>query len=157
MSVSKVSNSQSGESSADILMIEDNPADVAMVRRFLDSSEIPYHLHKIMTGDEAERILLSDGNREASGDMPNPDLIILDLNLPGTDGRELLNRFKRDETLKSIPVIILTTSDLDADIEHAYTSGANTYIVKPESRDQFSDIVDTLESYWFQIAELPNN
>lgn len=140
---------------ADIVLIEDNPADVSLVRRFLDQSDIPFRLHKIMSGDRAEKLLLSEEFPDDGSEVPRPDLILLDLNLPGTDGRELLEKFKGNESLKSIPVIILTTSDLESDVKKAYTIGANTYIVKPETRDQFSTVVKTLESYWFNVAELP--
>lgn len=150
------SNDQSPDTTIEIFLIEDNPADVSMIRRLLDQSVIRFNLHKIMTGDRAEEILLAKDFPDNGTDVPRPDLILLDLNLPGVDGRELLEKFKRNDTLKSIPVIILTTSDLESDVKKAYAIGANTYLVKPETRDQFSNVVDTLESYWFEIAELPD-
>jgi CheY-like chemotaxis protein len=82
---------------------------------------------------------------------------LLDLNLPGLDGRKLLEKIKSEEKFRKIPVVVLTTSDFEEDIEQAYDSGANSYIVKPTSRDRFLDVIETLETYWFQVVELPKN
>ncbi|MFQ3648503.1 MAG: response regulator [Anaerolineae bacterium] len=135
-----------------ILLVEDNPGDVRLTREALKDSKMHNTLHVASDGVEALRFLRGEGEYKGS---PRPDIILLDLNLPRKDGREVLAEIKADESLRRIPVVILTTSDDEHDILRSYDLHANCYITKPLDLRQFATIVKTIENFWFQIVKLP--
>lgn len=135
-----------------ILLVEDNPGDVRLTREALKESKMHNTLHVASDGVEALRFLRGEGEYKGS---PRPDIILLDLNLPRKDGREVLAEIKADESLRRIPVVILTTSDDEHDILRSYDLHANCYITKPLDLRQFATIVKTIENFWFQIVKLP--
>ena len=134
----------------DILLVEDNPADVEITRRALRKGELRNRLTLARNGQEALDILFG-----LNGSAPLPGLILLDLNLPGVDGREVLEKIKADPKLKRIPVIVLTTSTREQDIVRTYDLGVNTFITKPVQFEYFIRIVSAIKEYWIGIATLP--
>lgn len=136
----------------EILLIEDNPADVRLTREILREEKIANNLHVAEDGVKGMAFLRKEG--EYAG-APEPDLILLDLNLPKKDGREVLAEIKNDEQLRRIPVIILTTSSLDEDIQKTYNLHANCYIVKPVNIQEFVRVVKSIEDFWLTIVRLP--
>ena len=138
----------------EILLVEDNPGDVRLTREALKEGKLTNNLHVAGDGVEGLAYLQKVGK---FSDEPTPDLILLDLNLPKKDGRELLIDIKDDEHLKHIPVVILTTSKAEADINKSYESHANCYITKPVDMNQFIKIVKSIEHFWFSIVKLPPN
>ncbi len=141
-----------GGQAVEILLIEDNAGDVELAREGLLECKIRNNLHVVGDGVEASAFL---HRRGAYAARPRPDLIILDLNLPKRDGRELLREIKEDEHLKQIPVVILTTSAAEEDIIRSYSLHANCYVTKPLGIDQFLTVVRSIESFWFTIVKLP--
>lgn len=137
----------------EILIIEDNEGDVRLAREALRESKIRNVLHHVPDGVEAMAFLNRQGKYQ---DAPRPDLILLDLNLPRMDGREVLAAIKQDENLKRIPVVILTVSSDEADIFKTYNLHANCYITKPIDLDQFIQVVRAIEDFWLTIVKLPN-
>lgn len=137
----------------EILLVEDNPGDVRLTQEALKDGKIANHLNVVSDGEEAMAFLRRESPYESS---PKPDLILLDLNLPRKDGREVLAEVKRDEALKRIPVVVLTTSEAEEDILRTYDLHANCYVTKPVDLDQFIKIVHTIEAFWFNIVQLPN-
>lgn len=137
----------------DILLVEDNPGDVRLTKEALRESRILNNLYFAKDGVEALAFLTRE---EPYQDVPRPDLILLDLNLPRKDGRELLADIKQDPELKRIPVVILTTSEAEQDILKTYELHANCYITKPVDLDKFVDIVKGLEEFWLSIVKLPS-
>ena len=136
----------------EILLVEDNPGDVRLTREALNENKIYNRLHVAKDGVEAMSFLRKlDGFRDA----PRPDLILLDLNMPKKDGREVLTEIKTDDKLCSIPVVILTTSDAEDDIAKAYKTHANCYIRKPIDLGRFIEVVKIIENFWLTIVELP--
>jgi len=135
-----------------ILLVEDNPGDVRLTREALKESKVHNALHVAADGVEAMCFLRREPPYESA---PRPDIILLDLNLPRKDGREVLEEIKADDTLRRIPVVILTTSDDEHDILRSYDLHANCYITKPLDLRQFAVIVKTIENFWFQIVKLP--
>ena len=144
----------SGTKQVEILLVEDNPADVRLVREALKESKILNNLSVVEDGVEAMDFLRKKGKYASS---VRPDLILLDLNLPRKNGREVLAEVKSDEKLKRIPVVIMTVSDDEKDILLTYNSHANCYIKKPLNFDQFNKMVHTIENFWFTIVCLPQN
>lgn len=136
----------------EILLIEDNPDDVELTRIALRKSKLMVHLSVVMDGVDAMKFLRKEGSHASS---PTPDVILLDLNLPKLDGREVLMALKEDDGLKHIPVIVLTTSESASDIAESYKHHANAYITKPMDFQQFKDIVMAIEDFWFTIVRLP--
>lgn len=136
----------------EVLLVEDDPADVDLTREYLKEGKVAINLHVVDDGVQAIEYLHKEGNYAKA---IRPDLILLDLNLPRKDGRDVLREIKSDETLKSIPVVILTTSNAEMDIIKTYGLGANCYITKPVGIDQFSQVVRTIEDFWFGIVKLP--
>ncbi len=136
----------------EILLVEDNPGDVRLTQEVLEETQVANNLHIAWDGVEALDFLKQTGE---FADVPRPDLILLDLNLPKMDGRELLERIKSDDKLKHIPVLVLTTSEAEEDILKAYNLHANCYIVKPLDLDKFIEIIQAIENFWLKIAELP--
>jgi chemotaxis family two-component system response regulator Rcp1 len=143
-----------GTKQVEILLVEDNPADVRLVREALKESKILNNLSVVVDGVEAIDFLRKKGKYASS---PRPDLILLDLNLPRKNGREVLAEVKSDEKLKRIPVVIMTVSDDEKDILLTYNSHANCYIKKPLDFEQFNQVVHCIENFWFTIVCLPPN
>jgi len=137
----------------EILLVEDNPGDVRLIREALKEGKVRNTLHVACDGVEAITFLRNQG--EYSG-IPRPDLILLDLNLPKKDGREVLAEIKADEDLKRIPVVVLTTSQSEIDILKSYNLHANCYITKPVDLGQFLKVVKSVEDFWLTVVRLPN-
>jgi two-component system response regulator len=137
----------------EILLIEDNVGDARLAREALRDAKVANHLNWVPDGVEALAYLRREGQHHSA---PRPDLILLDLNLPRKDGREVLSEIKVDEKLKRIPVVILTTSQAEEDILKAYHLNANCYISKPVDLDQFIKVVKTIEDFWLTIVKLPS-
>ena len=135
-----------------ILMVEDNPADVRLTREAFKEGSIQNSLHVVKDGVEALAFLRNEG---PYGDAPKPDLILLDLNLPRKDGREVLADIKNDPVLRRIPVVILTTSRSEADVLRSYDLHANCYVTKPVDLNQFLDVVRSVEGFWLAAVTLP--
>lgn len=132
-------------------MVEDNPSDVRLVQAAAKQAGCGLEITQAADGEEAFRRLTGPG--AAAG---LPDLILLDLNLPGQNGFEVLDQIRATPSLCSIPVVILTSSQREEDVERSYAHGANSYIPKPSSFDEFCQVVVTLESYWFGVCRLPS-
>jgi len=138
----------------EILLVEDNPADVDLTQETLELAKIRNHLHVVPDGVEALRYLRREGSY---ADAVRPDLILLDLNLPRKDGREVLQELKSDPRLRPIPVVVLTSSDAERDVVKTYNLGANCYITKPVDLDQFASVVKSIEEFWFVVVKLPSS
>jgi CheY-like chemotaxis protein len=136
-----------------VLLVEDNDADVDLTRETFESSALNVELMVASDGVEAIDILTG---RRASQAGERPDLILLDLNLPKVDGRQVLLAIKDDRELKNIPVVVLTSSDAETDVLTSYQLGANCFITKPGDFRAYQDVVQALEGFWFAIATLPN-
>ncbi len=143
---------QSSAKPVDVLLVEDDPGDVLLTEETLLGSKIRTNLHVAGDGVEALAFLRKEGRYAG---MPRPDLILLDLNMPRKDGREVLAEIKEDPDLKTIPVAVLTTSSQDEDILRSYELHANCYITKPVGLEQFATVVQSLEDFWFAIVKLP--
>ena len=135
-----------------ILMAEDNPADVKLTQIALERSKLHNTLHVVEDGVEALEYLRNQGKYL---NAKLPDIVLLDLNMPKMGGHDVLNEIKNDKALKHIPVVILTSSDAEADVLSSYQSHANCYITKPIDMSQFSKIVSAIENFWFTIVKLP--
>jgi CheY-like chemotaxis protein len=136
----------------DILLVEDSPGDVRLTREILKLSKVRNVLFEASDGAEALAFLRRQGKY---ADAPHPDLILLDLNLPKKDGREVLAEIKQDPELRRIPVVILTISKAEEDVLRSYDLHANCYITKPVDLEQFVKIVQAIEDFWLQIVRLP--
>lgn len=135
-----------------ILLVEDNPGDADLAREALQGSKMNNDLHVVDDGEKAMAFLRREGGYSSA---PRPDLILLDLNLPRKDGREVLAEIKEDESLKRIPVVILTTSRAEEDVLKTYNLHANCYITKPIDLHQFLHVVQSIEDFWLSIVLLP--
>lgn len=140
-----------------ILIVEDNDYDFDQTVRAFQRSRLANPIFRCVNGDDALDFLYRRGDYTDPASAPRPSIVLLDLKLPGTDGHEVLQIVKGDPALKSIPVVMLTTSDDERDIQACYRAGANTYIRKPVTFDGYMDAVQRLEQYWFQIAVLPDD
>ena len=138
-----------------ILFVEDSEEDFLIMKKAFKINNLEKFVFRVNTGDKGLDYLLNQGNYSNKDEYYKPELIILDLNLPGLDGRELLKLIKNTPDLKKIPVVILTTSGDQQDIEDCYSSGANTYLKKPVEFDGFIQLIKQLKDYWFGIAILP--
>ena len=136
----------------ELLLVEDSPADVRLTEEAFRENRIANNLHVVGDGEAAMVFLRRQGPYV---DVPRPDLILLDLNLPRKDGREVLAEIKADDALKTIPVVVLTTSQAEQDILRSYNLHANSYITKPIDLDQFIKVVKAVESFWLTIVTLP--
>lgn len=136
----------------EILMVEDNPADVRLTVEAFKDAKVLNHLNVVHDGEEALAYLRRKGKYSGS---PRPDLILLDLNLPKMDGREVLAEIKKDQDLRRIPVVVLTTSNDERDILKAYDLHVNAYVTKPVALDQFVKIVEAVDDFWFSVVKLP--
>ena len=141
-----------GKKIVDILLVEDDPGDVELTREGLAAGKLLVNLHTVDDGIKALRYLRHE---EPYVDAFRPDIILLDLNLPRMDGRETLKEIKADERLRSIPVIVLTTSEADIDILKCYDLGASCYIAKPVGFEAFLKVVRSLEDFWFTVVKMP--
>lgn len=137
-----------------ILLVEDNSGDIRLTQEALKESKIAINLHIVKDGVEAIEFLRKKGKFE---NEIRPDVVILDLNLPKKDGREVLEEIKQDKLLKCIPIVILTSSEAEGDILKAYNLYANCYIKKPLDIDQFITIVQSIAHFWFSIVKLPKH
>jgi len=136
----------------DILLVEDNPGDVDLTREALQGAKVSNRLHVAEDGEQALDFLFRKGH---FADAPRPDLILLDLNLPKRDGREVLEAIRADGDLTEIPIVILTTSQADEDVARAYRLHANCYIAKPVSFTKFLRVIEAIENFWLTVVKLP--
>lgn len=136
----------------EVLIVDDDPEDVRLTLEALKETKVRNRFRSVNSGEEAMRYLLREGEHAA---VARPDLILLDLNMPGMDGRELLKWIKADDRFKMIPVVILTTSSADADILRTYQLNANCYITKPVDLDEFIKVVRSIEDFWLSVVKLP--
>jgi chemotaxis family two-component system response regulator Rcp1 len=135
-----------------ILLVEDNPGDVRLTIEALKEGKVHNHLSVVSDGVEALTFLRNQG---PFSEAPRPDLVLLDLNLPKKDGREVLAEIKDDPSLRRIPVVVLTTSEAEADVLKSYALHANCYITKPVDLEQFINVIGKIEDFWFSIVKLP--
>lgn len=136
----------------DILLVDDDPSDVLLTRKALQKSKIYNSLSVAVDGIDALEFLRREGDY---ADAPRPDLILLDLNMPRMDGRELLAALKADDDLKRIPVVILTTSDADQDVVKTYDLQASSYVTKPVDLAQFTKVVNAIQEFWLAVVKYP--
>jgi CheY-like chemotaxis protein len=139
-----------------LLIVEDSNEDFETIQRFIQKSSMVVPIHRCINGDHALAFLYRTGRYTNHETSPRPGMIVLDLNLPGTDGREVLHRIKQDDKLKTIPVVVFTTSNNPQDIQDCYKYGVNSYIVKPINFVQLKRDVQILVDYWFEVATLPD-
>jgi len=147
-------NASTSSEPIQILLVEDSPGDVRLTREVLRDARIANELHIVGDGEEAMRFLRRQG---AFDGVPRPDLILLDLNLPRKDGREVLAELKEDPDLHLIPVIVLTTSAAEQDVLRSYDLNAACYITKPIDLDEFISVVRSIETFWLSIVRLPQS
>ena len=138
----------------EILLVEDNPGDVGLTEAALEENKMRNQLHVAKDGEEAMHFLFK---QDKFSDAPRPDLIILDLNMPKKDGRDVLKEIKTNPDLKKIPVVILTSSKAEEDIIKSYNLHANCYIKKPLDFEQFIKVVQSIEHFWMSIVVLPES
>ena len=136
----------------EILLVEDSPADILITREAFQDARLMNTIHVVEDGIQALEFLRREGNYASA---PRPDLILLDLNLPRKNGREVLAEIKETAEFKSIPVVVLTTSNADEDILKAYDLHANCYVIKPVGFDNFLKAVQSIENFWFSVVVLP--
>jgi two-component system response regulator len=137
---------------AEILLVEDSPSDVLMTREALQSAKVANNLHVVEDGVEAMQFLRCQGQY---ANIPRPHLVLLDLNLPRKTGHEVLAEIKNDPTLKTIPVVVLTTSNAEKDVLQSYGLHANCYITKPIDFPNFATVIQSIERFWFTVVTLP--
>ena len=143
----------SSASPIEVLLVEDSPGDVRLTKEAFKDAKVHINLHVASDGAEAMTFLGREGKYATA---PRPDLILLDLNLPKKDGREVLEEIKENRSLKSIPVVVLTTSASEEDILRSYLLHANCYITKPVDLDGFLEVVKSIDSFWLSIVKLPH-
>ncbi len=147
-------SSESDGSLVEILLVEDNPGDVRLTKEAMKEGKMRNNLSVANDGVEAMAFLRKEGK---FADAPRPDVVLLDLNLPKKDGREVLAEIKADPDLRRIPVVVLTSSKADEDIISSYDSHANCYVTKPGDLEQFMEVVRSVEGFWVQIVKLPQD
>jgi two-component system, chemotaxis family, response regulator Rcp1 len=147
-------SNRTGAQPLEVLLVEDSPGDVRLTKEALKDAKVHINLGVVRDGIDAMAFLMREGEYATA---PRPDLILLDLNLPRKDGREVLKEIKENPELKSIPVVILTTSASEADILRSYLLHANCYITKPVNLDGFLTVVKSIDSFWLSIVKLPPN
>ena len=136
----------------EILLVEDSPTDAELAIRALKQGKLDNNVHHTEDGIEAMSFLRNEGKY---ADAPRPDLILLDLNMPRMDGRDVLKTIRDDDDLKAIPVVVLTTSDEESDVMTAYGLFSNAYIVKPVDVEKFFEVIRDIDAFWFRIVRLP--
>lgn len=136
----------------EILLVEDNPADVDLTLEALEEAKVRNRVAVVEDGEAALRYLRREGEYS---DVQRPDLVLLDLNLPKMDGRQVLSEMKADRSLARIPVVVLTTSDAEKDVLDVYDRNASAYIVKPVNFDQFAQVVRSIEGFWLTVVTFP--
>lgn len=144
---------QNKETPPTLLLVEDNPGDVLLIEEALQETGSTLRLRSVLDGEAALALLRQEG---AYADVPTPDLVLLDLNLPRMDGHEVLSQIRSDERLQAVPVIVLTTSEAPEDVQRAYGLHANAYVTKPVDLDALFRMMETLEHFWFSCARLPD-
>ena len=135
-----------------VLLVEDNPGDVRLTREALGESDTDVELHVVTDGVEAIEFLAGEGDH---GDVPTPDVVLLDLNLPRKSGEEVLETIRGDESLPTPPVVVLTSSDAAEDVARSYELSANAYMTKPVAPDEFIETIRQFETFWLSTAHLP--
>ncbi len=135
-----------------ILLVEDNPGDARLASEALKDGKVSNNLYHVTDGVEAMAFMRREGEYASA---PRPDLILLDLNLPRKDGREVLSEIKEDPELRLVPVVVMTTSAAERDLIKSYELHANAYVVKPMDLDQFIEVVRAIENFWFTVVKLP--
>jgi len=138
-----------------VLLVDDDRADQEIIKRIAEQGATSARLVIVSSGQDALDYLAKKNKFEGAGDAPTPDLILLDLNMPGLTGLDVLSRIRNDTQTKRIPVVVLTTSDREADVLQSYERGANTYLTKPVKFEEFVRVVRELDEYWFGLAQLP--
>ena len=142
------------EKHINLLLVEDSPTDAELTKRAVEQVPFPIVIHRVSDGIQALDFLWQRGDFSLA---PRPDLIFLDLNMPKLDGREVLKEIKSEPRLSSIPVVVLTTSDLGSDVDECYQLSCNAYMVKPVSLSEFLDVITIASNYWFRVANIPKN
>lgn len=142
---------------ATILLVEDDPDDQRLTKRAFSAGRLRNHLFIVSDGEEALEFLYRRSRYASPQDSPRPDLILLDLNLPRLNGRQVLERLKSDDDLSTIPIVVLTTSSQEEDILRSYNLGANCFMTKPVEMEKFLDTIRKLEHYWLELVVLPTN
>jgi len=140
-----------------ILLVENDPDDIEITRRAFKENHIENPLIVVRDGEETMEFLKKTGRYSQKSNVPRPGLILLDLNMPRIDGREVLKQIKKDPDLRLIPTIVLTTSKFDEDVFQSYDCGANTFIAKPLQFKEFSKTLQIMSKYWLEIAEVPDS
>ncbi len=138
----------------EVLLVEDDPGDVLLTREAFEHQKVANRLHVVNNGEEALSFLRREGAHESA---PFPDLVLLDLNLPGMHGREVLMAIKEDERLRTIPVVILTTSEAEEDVLRSYALHANAYVTKPVDFDRFMTVVRAIDEFFVSVVRLPRH
>lgn len=138
----------------EVLLVDDDEADVKLTLRALRQNRVLNNIQVVRDGVEAMQFL---HRKEEFADAPRPDLILLDLNMPRMDGREVLREIKSNPDLAKIPVVVLTTSNADEDIDHSYAAHANSFVTKPVDMEQFKKAILSVKDYWFAVVALPTN
>ena len=141
-----------GQTPVEILLVEDNEGDVLLTMQALERAKVRNHVHVASDGVEAMAFLRRESPHEKA---PRPDVILLDLNLPLMDGREVLQELKKDPALQSIPVVVITTSSAEEDVVKSYALQASCYVTKPVDLKQFLHVVDSIGDFWLQVVRLP--
>jgi CheY-like chemotaxis protein len=136
----------------DVLLVEDDPGDVLMTREAFEDNKVANRLAVVSDGVSALAFLRKEGEH---ADAPTPDLVLLDLNLPRMDGREVLEAMKGDDALRSIPVVVLTTSEAEEDVVRSYSLHANAYVTKPVDFDRFIEVVRQIDEFFVEVVRLP--
>ena len=139
---------------AEILLFEDNDDDAELTRIGFAQAKLAVHMHQVSNGEECMAFLRREGR---FADAPRPDLVLLDLNMPRMDGREVLAELSADEALPQLPVVVMTTSLAERDVLDAYSLRCSSYVVKPVDFNQFSDVIKAIANYWFQLVVLPTD
>jgi CheY-like chemotaxis protein len=136
----------------EILLVEDDEADVVLTSEALEASKVLNNMHVARNGEEALRFLRREGEHDGS---PRPDIVLLDLNLPRLDGREVLAQIKSDPELRRIPIVVLTTSEAEEDVVRSYDLHANAYVTKPVDFDRFLQVVQSIDEFFVTVVKLP--
>jgi CheY-like chemotaxis protein len=138
----------------DVLLVEDDPGDVVLIKEAFEFNKVHNALHVVSDGVEALDFLYRRNGHEGA---PRPDLVLLDLNLPRKDGREVLEEVKADKELRTIPIVVLTTSEAEEDILRSYDLHANAYVTKPVDFDRFIEVVRLIDNFFVTVVKLPNH